>query len=182
MSFNLSGFDASQVKPSGGGKDTVPTGDYRVMAVGNEAVTTKGGEALKIQWIVTEGDHEGKMLESFLNLKNNNEVAQRIAQEELSAICHATGVMNPTNADEFHNIPVVLRVEFFPVGSAITSGSKKGQLREYPENNIRKYSKGDTPLVANVAQAAQAPQQAVAPQQATAPGTSAPPWAQKNAA
>lgn len=112
MSANLEGFDASQVDPSVP-FTVVPKGEY--VGVFNQSGfkenSKKTGEYLEMRSEIVEGEHRGQFLYSRLNLKNPNETAVKIAQAELSAICHAVGVIRPRDSADLHNKPLIFVVD-----------------------------------------------------------------------
>ncbi|MCC7406950.1 MAG: DUF669 domain-containing protein, partial [Phycisphaeraceae bacterium] len=53
----------------------------------------------------------GRVLWARLNLNNPNATAVKIARSELSAVCHAVGVMQPRDSVELHNLPLLITVK-----------------------------------------------------------------------
>jgi hypothetical protein len=107
----LNGFDAATVEPSEA-FTPLPAGEYTcLIAASEEKPTASGsGEYLKLTIEVLDGEHKGRHLFENLNLKNPSEVAVKIAQQTLSAICRAVGVMRPQHAMELHGRPFVATV------------------------------------------------------------------------
>jgi hypothetical protein len=107
----LSGFDANQVEPSDE-FEPLPAGKYPAVITDSEFKETKAGTGnyLQLAFEVIEGEHKGRLLWSRLNLDNPNDTAVKIAQQELSAICRAVGVLTPHDSSELHNIPLVIHV------------------------------------------------------------------------
>ncbi len=68
------------------------------------------GRFLELRFTIIEGEHKNRQLWARLNLENPNEIAMKIAQAELSALCRAVGVMTPNDSVELHNLPLVIRV------------------------------------------------------------------------
>ena len=99
---DLTGFDASKVEPGGG---AIPKGEYQVVIVESDKVPTKAGTGflLKLKLQIVEGEHKGRTLTDRLNLWNPNEVASRIAQGTLSAICRAVNVLTPQGSEQLHH-------------------------------------------------------------------------------
>ena len=54
-----------------------------------ENAVNKSDCLLQLTLKVVEGDHKGRQLWHRLNIRNANEIAQKIAEEELAAICDA---------------------------------------------------------------------------------------------
>ncbi len=108
---NLNGFNAADVEPTGN-FEPIPAGKYLAAITESEMKPTKngGGSYLQLTFTIIEGQHKNRVLWARLNLDNPNATAVRIAQAELSAICHATGVMRPRDSAELHNLPLVIAV------------------------------------------------------------------------
>ncbi len=104
MSFQFGNFNAENVDPSvGGSSDPVPPGKYRVQGTKADWKDTKNkdGQYLEIVFEILKGEHEGKRLYGRLNLRNKSADACRIAEGELSALCHAINVKRPRNEQAF---------------------------------------------------------------------------------
>ena len=104
-------FDATGIEPAGAFQP-LPAGDYEVVIVESKWKPTKAGTGsyLEIKCQVTKGDYAKRSLWTRLNLKNPNVTAVEIAKRELSAICHAVGVLKPKSKDELNGIPLVAKV------------------------------------------------------------------------
>lgn len=109
-------FDASQVEPSTGSPDPLPSGKYPMMITASEMKATKDqtGAYLQLELTVIDGEFKGRKVWDRLNLKNNNPVAEQIARESLSAICHASGVIQCANSQQLHGIPMEVKVKYKP--------------------------------------------------------------------
>lgn len=148
-------FDANTVAPSTG-FDPVPAGKYPVVITDSEMKPTKSGngEYLKLTFEVIDGEFRGRKLWAQLNLNNPNATAVEIARAELSAICHAVGVMTPKDSVELHNLPLVITVR-----------CRKNPDTEEISNEIKGYAARET-----ASTAASGAAQGVG-------GGSTPPWA-----
>lgn len=106
-------FDASQVAPDTGGGDPVPAGWYNVMIDESEMKPTKaeGGLRLSLRFTIRDGQYANRKVFTGLNLKNANPVAQEIAYKQLSAICHAVGVMQVQDSQQLHGRPLKIKVK-----------------------------------------------------------------------
>ena len=126
---SLSGFDASNVTPMAS-FEPLPNGRYVAAVTNSEFKPTKNGngEYLELTFEVLEGEHKGRKLWARLNLKNASAEAVRIAEQELSAICHATGVMRPNDSLELHDIPLVLDVK---VAKRNDTGDLTNEIKGY---------------------------------------------------
>lgn len=97
-----------EVEPAG---TFVPfEGQFRAHIIDSEMKATKSGNgeylALKVE--VLDGPNKGRTVYDNLNLDNPSQKAMEIAYQTLSAIGHATGVMNITNSEQVHNIPMLV--------------------------------------------------------------------------
>src|SRR5579872_2010245 len=109
---DINGFDANEVEPNVDFA-TVPAGRYHVMITesGWEENSKKTGRFIKMTMQIVEGEHKGKPLYDRLNLENPSEKAVQIAKGTLSSICRAVGVLRPRDTSEFHNLPLLGRVD-----------------------------------------------------------------------
>lgn len=148
-------FDASAVAPREP-MDVLPDGDYPVIIEASEWKPTKkqDGTYLELTLQVIDGQHKGRKLWDRLNLSNPNATAMEIAQQTLSAICHATGVMKVSDSAQLHNTPMLAKV-------------KIRQGENGPTNEVKGYKK----MGGVVGSVAPAPAAAAAPVVA--------PWAKK---
>jgi hypothetical protein len=105
-------FDATSVAPREA-MDVLPDGDYPIIIEASEWKNTKKGDGayLELTLQVVDGPAKGRKLWDRLNLANPNQTAVDIAQQTLSAICHATGVMQVSDSTQLHNLPVLARVK-----------------------------------------------------------------------
>jgi hypothetical protein len=108
---NLGNFDAHQVEPSVA-FDPIPAGKYLAMVTESEMEPNKAGtgQFLKLVFQILEGEFKDRQIWARLNLNNPNELAVKIANAELSAICRAVGVMTPQDSVELHNLPMLIKV------------------------------------------------------------------------
>jgi hypothetical protein len=163
----------------------LPDGWYVVNAIASELKPTKDGTGayLEMTLKVLEPPHAGRQLFYRLNIKNNNPVAQEIAYKQLSAICHAVGVLQVEDSAQLHGLPFKVKVTI-----------RKDETGKYdPSNEIKAVKsvneQGAAPALAtaagtNAAPAwvAPAPAHPAAAAQAAAPAVgSLPPWLQAKA-
>jgi hypothetical protein len=94
-------FNAHEVQPSSP-MEAVPAGSYPVRITDTEIKQTKNGNGryLQITLDIIDGEFKGRKLFDRLNLWNPNQQAVDIARKTMSAICHATNVMQPRNHEE----------------------------------------------------------------------------------
>jgi hypothetical protein len=114
----------------------------------SEMKPTKAGTGtyLQLAFQVIEGPCKNRFVWSRLNLQNANETAVKIARAELSAICRAVGVMAPKDSVELHNLPLVIHV-----------ACKKRQDTGEISNEIKGYSRRESPLPVSAAPATDGP-------------------------
>lgn len=177
-------FDATTVAPDTGGGDPVPAGWYNVMIDESEMKPTKaeGGLRLSLRFTILDGQYANRKVFTGLNLKNANPVAQEIAYKQLSAICHAVGVMQVQDSQQLHGRPLKIKVK---VRAASGDYEASNDITAYKNINeqVDGPATGGAPAGAPwattpAAAPAAAPQQpAWAPQPAAAPVAPAPQFA-----
>jgi hypothetical protein len=148
---HLNGFNANQVEPNVS-FDPIPAGKYVAAITESEAKPTKNGSGnyLQLTFTILEGEYKDRMVWARLCLDHPNQQTVKIARAQLSAICHAVGVMTPGDSAELHNIPLVVKVK-----------CKKREDTGDVVNEATGYAKRET---TNAAKPAQPPaQQAAAP-------------------
>lgn len=161
-------FDSTNVEPSQS-FDPLPDGWYAVQMTASEMKPTKDGSGAYLETELTclEAPYTNRKLFYRLNLKNSNPVAQEIAYKQLSAICHATGVIQVADSQQLHGIPFKVRVAV-----------RKDASGKYDPTNAVKAVKG----INEGAPAASAPAFATAAPAAPAQGGFVPPAAAQPAA
>jgi len=109
---DLNGFNANEVDPNAS-FEPIPAGKYLAAITESEMKATKNGSGsyLQLTFTILEGEYKNRVLWARLNLNNPNATAVKIARSELSAICHAVGVMQPKDSVELHNLPLVITVK-----------------------------------------------------------------------
>ncbi len=109
---NLNGFNANEVEPPQD-FEPIPAGKYLAVIIESEMKPTKNGNGqyLQLTLQILEGPYKGRYVWARLDLHNANPTMVQIARQELSAICRAVGVMQPTDSVELHNIPLVITVK-----------------------------------------------------------------------
>ena len=135
---NLNGFNATEVEPTGN-FEPIPAGKYQAAITESEMKPTKngGGSYLQFTFTITDGEYKNRVLWARLNLNNPNATAVKIAMSELSAICHAVGVMQPRDSVELHNLPLVIVVK-------LRKREDSGELTNEIKGYERKAASGQT--------------------------------------
>lgn len=106
-------FNARAVAPAKPRDNTlVPNGWYRAWIIESDiAPNSKGtGKNMTFTWEIVEGDHEKRRVWDSLSIENPSDVAVKIAQEALSAICHATGVLDMESTGQLHGEVCMIKV------------------------------------------------------------------------
>lgn len=106
LSFNAATVDPQQ------SFDPLPDAWYTVLMTKSEMKPTKDGTGAYLETELTVQDEKFKGRKIFyrLNLKNSNPVAQEIAYKQLSAICHAVGVIQCEDSQQLHGLPFKVKV------------------------------------------------------------------------
>lgn len=130
-------FNANEIDPKSGFAP-IPPGDYLVVITDSEMKKTNDGEGeyLKLSFKVVHGEFEGRYIWLNLNLVNKSAQAVEIAERELSAICHAVGVLEPEDSQELHGIVMLAKVKVKPPANGYDASNTLGNFRpasEYDE-------------------------------------------------
>jgi hypothetical protein len=127
-------FNANEVPPAEA-LEAVPAGKYNAVITESEVKPTKSGTGhfLELTFEIIEGELKGRKVWARLNLDNQNQQAVQIARGELSAICHAVGVMQPKDSAELHNLPLEISVK-----------CKKREDSDELSNEIKGYAKKES--------------------------------------
>ena len=176
-------FDANAIQPDTS-FEPIPAGWYNAVIDESEMKPTRDGSGayLVLRFNIIDGQYAGRKVFTRLNLRNQNPVAQDIAQKQLSTICHAVNVLNVQDSSQLHALPMQIRVK--------VTNDPTGQYD--PSNEISGYKavgagNGQgvaTPLAAPAYTAPAAPVAPAAPAQPQTAGTWQPPanapqqWAQ----
>ena len=167
-------FDANAIQPDTS-FDPIPAGWYNAIIDESEMKPTRDGSGayLALRFNIIDGQYAGRKVFTRLNLRNQNPVAQDIAQKQLSSICHAVNVMQIQDSSQLHALPMQIRVK--------VTNDPTGQYD--PSNEISGYKavgagNGQGVAAPLAAPAYTAPAAPVAPAQpATQPAAPAPQWA-----
>lgn len=104
-------FNAATVDPQQS-FEPLPDAWYTVLMTKSEMKPTKDGSGAYLETELTVQDEKfkGRKIYYRLNLKNSNPVAQEIAYKQLSAICHAVGVIQCEDSQQLHGLPFKVKV------------------------------------------------------------------------
>ena len=160
-------FDASQVDPSQP-IEAIPSDKYNVEITKSELKPTKNGNGsyLELEFTILEGEYRGRKVWDRLCLNHPTPKTVEIARANLSAICHAVGVLKPRDSTELHHVPLTINVKL-----------KKDDSTGTIFNEVRGYSKRESiiPQTPPLTPASQA-QVLAYPQATSAPKPDGVPW------
>ena len=96
--------------------EVLPAGEYLAVITSSEKKPTKAGTGsyIEFKFQILEGEHKNRVVFDRLNLDNPNPKAVEIAFRTLKSILLATGVHNPKDTAELHDIPVLIKVVVRP--------------------------------------------------------------------
>lgn len=162
-------FDASQIapqQPSG----PLPAGTYLAHITESDVQPLKSGngEGLKLTFEIIDGQFKGRKVWENLNIRHANEDTQRIAQSQLSALCHAVNVIKLMDTAALH---------FKPVRINVTVREAQGQYKA--SNNIKGYESANSGITAPAAAPAPAETPVWPTAEQEAAKSKAPAWARK---
>jgi hypothetical protein len=125
-------FDATNITPDMGRPEPIPAGNYRAQIVKTELKNTKSGTGiiLSTEFSILGGEYDNRKVFANINVINNSSVAQQIGQGQLSAICHAVGVMKVDD----NTLPLLCNRPL-SISVVIEEGSAKGDGTFYPTRN-----------------------------------------------
>ena len=108
-------FNAQQVQPQQA-FEPIPADWYNVMIDESEIKPTNGGDGhyLEMRMNVMDGQFANRKLFGRFNIDNPNETAVEIAYAQLSAICHAVGVLQVDDTQLLHGKPFQVKVSVRP--------------------------------------------------------------------
>jgi hypothetical protein len=154
-------FDASTVAPQAS-SGPVPAGTYLAQCIDSDVQPLKSGNGtgLKLTFEIIDGQYKGRRIWENLNIQHSNDDTQRIAQSQLSALCHAVNVIKLQDTAALHHKPVTIKV---------VVREAKGEYQA--SNNITGYESAGGSVPAFLAPAGEA-----AP---AVPVSKAPAWAKK---
>ena len=110
-------FDARNVAPAEA-PEAIPAGWYNARVTNSEMKPTSDGTGayLQLEMTILDGDFATRKLFDRINLQNKNPVATEIGYRQLSAVCHATGVIQVQDSQQLHGIPMKVKVSLRPAG------------------------------------------------------------------
>ena len=127
------------------------------------------GNGLKLTFEIIDGQYKGRRIWENLNIQHENEETQRIAQSQLSALCHAVNVIKLQDTAALHHKPVHVRVVV-----------REAQGQYQASNNIKGYESAGGSVPAFLAPAFGVSAITVAPTGEPASASKAPAWAKRS--
>lgn len=111
MAF-LQPFDASKVAPQER-PAPIPAGVYNARIIESEVkpLGSGNGEGIKLTWEVIDGPCANRKVFQRINYRHINPQAEQIGQGQLSAVCHAVGVLQLQDTQQLHAKPCRIRVK-----------------------------------------------------------------------
>jgi Protein of unknown function (DUF669) len=128
-------IDTTNIQPNTA-FDPMPAGWYTAQIVESELkkTTDQTGEYLAVTMEIMSGNFSKRKLFDRFNLTNKNPQAVEIAYRQLSALSHATGVLQIGDSQELHGKPFDVKITITP---ASTDG-KTGKAYD-AKNEVRGY-------------------------------------------
>lgn len=100
LNLSLKGVEVQRQTTGNNFYSTVPAGTYKVVVGKTEVKETKtGGAAVILGYKIISGEHEGKLIKDFVNIKNANPTAAQIGLQRLATVAFATGFGGQEIAD-----------------------------------------------------------------------------------
>jgi hypothetical protein len=152
-------FDASTVAPQAS-TSPIPAGTYLAQVIESDIkdLASGNGKGMKLTFEIIDGQYKGRRIWENLNIQHTNEDSQRIAQSQLSALCHAVGVIKLRDTAALHMKPVNIKVTV-----------REAEGKYQASNNVKGY---ESAIPVAPTQAAEAPS-------APASASKAPAWAKR---
>lgn len=131
-------FDATTVAPQQA-FEPIPAGWYAAMIDDSEMRPTKDGSGayLLLHFKILEGQYANRKVFARLNLHNRNETAVNIAQQQLSAICHAIGVFQVADSQQLHGKPMQIKVKYVAAEGNYEASNDVSGYKAYGETTAQ---------------------------------------------
>lgn len=102
MAFIGQEFDESSIETTSGNFEPLPAGWYTASITDAELKDTKAGtgQYIKVRYDITGPTHEGRVVFGNINIRNPNQVAERIGQEQLANLMRAIGLKKVSDTDQ----------------------------------------------------------------------------------
>lgn len=97
-------------------REALPDGRYTFLIKKTEMKPTKGGDPMaSLHLKVTSAFRTGQVIIKNFNIYNPSEIAQRMAREELAAVCNMVGVEDLKNLNQLEGLTIdaeVIKTEY----------------------------------------------------------------------
>jgi hypothetical protein len=95
-------YSAADLPESDGGFDPIPAGWYSATIAGAELKTTKAGDGryIAVKYTIAGPTHQGRVIFGNLNIRNPNEVAEKIGLQQFGDLLRAIGVPRVSDTDQ----------------------------------------------------------------------------------
>lgn len=168
--------------------DALPAGWYNVAMDQSEHKPTKDGSGayLECRFTVLDGQFKDRKVFSRFNVRNNNPQAVEIAYKQLSALCHAVGVLQVPDSQLLHGRPLKVKLSVRPADGQYEASNEVKAYRNINDQSVGNTGAPqgavgpamDTPAATPFPAPMQMPQAAPAgAQPAWQPPAAAQPWA-----
>ena len=155
MAFLGTTIRADELPESTGGDFApIPAGEYTVSIASADLTPTKdgSGQYIKLKLNVIAPTHQGRVLFSNLNIRNQSAKAEEIGRQQLGAVMRAIGLSTIEDTDQLIGGVMDVKVTI------------KAATDQYPAGNeVKAYKPLSGAAPAKPQQAAAQPQQAAAP-------------------
>lgn len=131
--------------------------------------------------MIAPQNFQGKKIYTRLNLRNANATAQEIGYKQLSAICHAVGVLQVADSAQLHNIPFKVKVKLRPAEGQYEASNEVTAYKNINEQVGAPAVAGFPAATAPMPPSFAAPAAPMPPAAAPAPAPAAPQWQQPQA-
>jgi hypothetical protein len=128
-------FDATTVEPAQTFQP-LPAGAYVGLLTEATLAPLKSGqgEGLKLSLEILDGQYKGRKVWDQLNVRHSNPDTQRIAQQQLSALCRAVGVLRLEQTEQLCGKPVRILLKVRPADGKYEA---RNEVRGYePANGV----------------------------------------------
>ena len=130
----------------------VPNGTYKVTLAHSEFKDTTSGFGLTIGFMVEEGEHKGKLVRDFVNLKNSNPKASEIGRSRVKRIMEAQGRSKFILEEDTDLInPTAFLVQLEEEDSSFENS--QGETVNAKQNRVKKITEVEGSLTKSVAKA-----------------------------
>lgn len=112
MAFLGQAFIASDLSQGDSSFLAIPAGDYQVIVSDASLADTKSGtgQYIKLKMTITGPTHQGRVLFSNLNIRNQSAKAEEIGLQQLGELMRAAGLEKVEDTDELVGASVVVKV------------------------------------------------------------------------